>query len=481
MGQVQATPLEHHHREGKLLHPPFHRLKGMHVVSWTHTRLPDQLWTALVVTQLEREFGLEILRTVAKAFQREFKPGRDLDLTLTGLASMPDDLAERLIRIVCSAPGAEEALQPLLLFDDLPGRARWAAHLAADRDIDVWTRLADTVARVLFHQSQEATDARWARVLFRVASGQMRLQTKEQFLELAEYPHRGDQTRVRPSIRAAEIVESPLHDYADRDRWAKSFWQQCLSRTRCEHFFRPAVRVPDTACTRAGVSAALDALADIARETTTTTATDARHTATFGLAAYSLGLLSELLGIGVSQGVLGRLGLRAILEAYVTLAYLARKDDAATWESYRAYGQGQAKLAMLKVDELTDSPSFVTPEVLEQVASEDKAPEFLSINLGHRANADLRRLSDAASVKDAYDRIYPWTSAFIHSNWAAVGAASMRTCGNPLHRLHAVIQSAGNALDDVLGDACDLIDAMLALVETLYSVRLPRVSIRASV
>src|ERR1051326_3464136 len=426
-GQTPATPLEHHYREGKLLHPPFQRVKGIRVASWTHTRLPDQLWTTLLVTQLERDLGLEILRTVAKAFQGEFKPGQDLDLTHTGLAAMPEELAERVIHIVCSTPGAAHALQPILLFDDLPGRARWAAHLQSSIDIDAWTRLAGTIARVLFHQSQEATDARWARVLFRVATGQMRLQTQEQFLELAEYPHRGEQMAVRPTIRAAEIAESPLHDYRDRDRWADSVRGRCLDRTPCEHFFTHAVRLPATACTRASVSAALDALADAARATTTTTATDARHTAAFGLAAYSLGLLCELLGMGVSQGVLGRLGLRAILEGYVTLAYLARKDDPALWESYRAYGQGQAKLAMLKVDELAHSPSFGTAELLEHVASEDKAPEFLSINLGHWANADLRRLSDAAGVKEAYNRLYPWTSAFMHSNWASIRASSMRT------------------------------------------------------
>jgi hypothetical protein len=194
-----------------------------------------------------------------------------------------------------------------------------------------------------------------------------------------------------------------------------------------------------------------------------------------------LGIVSELLGIGVSQGILGRLGLRAILEAYVTLAYLSTKDDQSLWAAYRAYGQGQAKLAMLKVEDLIDTPSFVTAELLEQLASEDKGPEFLSINLGHWANADLRKLSDAAGVKQAYDRIYPWTSAFVHSNWAGVRAASTVTCGNPLHRLHAVIQPAGNALDDAMGDACDIADTMLSIVEKLYSVKLARVTVRAAV
>lgn len=475
------TPLEGHHREGKLLHPPFQRLRNTRFASWIHTRFPDQLWTSLLVTQLDRGFGVEILRTVAKACQGEFKPGIDLDLTHTGVASMSEDLASRIINLVCSAPGAPRALEPLLLFDDLPGRQRWAPHLPSGVDLSAWSRLADTVARVLDHQSQESTDARWARVLFRVATGQMVLQTKEQFLWLAEYPREGDQRAVRPFIRAAEIVEYPEHDYTARDHWAQSFWRQCLDRTECRDFLKLDVRLPQPGTDRNRVSAALNHLAETARATATTSAADARHGAAFGLTAYALNILAELLGIGVSQSILGRLGLRAILEAFVTLSYLRSKDDASLWESYRAYGQGQAKLAMLKMGQFLDAPRFVTADLLEQLASEDRGPEFLSINLGHWASADLRRLSDSAGVKEVYDRIYPWTSAFVHGNWASVRASAMAVCGNPLHRLHAVVQPAGAALDDVLEDACDLVDAMLSIVEDLYGVRLPRVAERKGV
>lgn len=343
--------------------------------------------------------------------------------------------------------------------------------------IDAWDVLAESVAEVLYHQSQAATDTRWARVLFRVATSQMHLQTHEQFLRLTEYPYFADEKEVGSFIRASEMAENPSHDYSARGLWAESFWKQCLDRTPCDEYFSLSPGTPSRTTTRAQVFAVLTQVAEAARATTSTTGRDARHAATFGLCAYAIGIVVELLGIGISQGVLGRLGLRAVLEAYITLCYLAGKDDPSLWEGYRAYGQGQAKLALLKVDEFADAPAFVTSELLDQVASEDKAPEYLSINLGHWANADLRRLSDAAGVKDAYDRIYPWTSAFVHGNWASVRATTTATCGNPLHRLHTVVQPSTNALDDVLGDACDLVDAMLTTVEQLYGVALPRLTV----
>ena len=447
----------------------------MRLVSWTHTRLPDQIWTALLVTRLDRDFALEILRTVAKACQGFFEKGSDLDITLTGLARMKADVAETILDIVFSAPGARDVLEPLLLFSDLPGRERWVPHLSQGVGLDAWNDLARTVGLVLHHQSQEATDCRWARVLFRVASGQMHLPSREQFMWLANYPKEGDQRQVRPMIRATEIAENPLHDYSDRDRWAESFWQQCLKRTPCGNFLRPSLRLPGAETNRTHVLGVLAQVARSARDATRTTAADARHASAFGLTAYTLNILIELLGMGIAQSVLGRLGLRAVLEAYITLRYLATIDKPSSWEAYRAYGQGQAKLAMLKADEFEEAPGFVTPDLLEQFASEDKGPEFLSINVGHWANADLRKLSNLAGAKDAYDRIYPWTSAFVHANWAGVRAATMVTCGNPLHRLHSVTQPTGNVLDDVIADVCDLVDDMLLILGKLYEVDFPSV------
>jgi hypothetical protein len=394
---------------------------------------------------------------------------------------MPEHLAERIIQLVCSAPGARDVLEPLLLFPNLPGKERWQPHLNSVVGLDAWDTLASATAQVLYHQSQGATDTRWARVLFRVATGQMHLQTQEQFLRLAEYPYFADEKEVGGFIRASEMAENPAHDYSTRSRWVESFWKQCLDRTPCGEFFRPAINAPAPATTRSHVHRVVEELAQAARGTASTTGRDARHAAAFGLTAYVLGILTELLGFGVAQGILGRLGLRAMFEAFVTLRYLADKDDPALWEGYRTYGQGQAKLALLKVDELADAPAFVTSDLLNQLASEDKAPEYLSINLGHWANADLRRLSEGAGVKHVYDRIYPWTSAFVHGNWASVRATTMATCGNPLHRLHAVVQPSSNVLDDVLAEACDLADEMLAILEQLYGVTMPRVTVPESV
>lgn len=465
------APLDTHQQRGKLLLPPPLLIPGLKFTSWVDERMPDQLFAVLLLTHVGREFGLEILRRVAQASQGAYRQYRtDLDLTLTGLALMPEPVATPIRRIIGTAQGAEAALRPMLLFPDLPDRPAWLSHLGEDPGSDAWDNLAHGIAQVLHHQTETATDVRWSRAAFRVATGQLHLQNEEQYRLLTEYPAAGEATGF---IRASEQTEHPTHDYSARRRWAASFWQQCLRGTACTNGVSVPTAPPQPGTSREQLAKVQEHLA-AAFETVLEGGEEPRHVVGFGLTAYGVGIVAELLSLGVSQGILGRLGLRSLLEAYVTLKYLDATNDPALWQRYREYGQGQAKLAMLKLADAPDRAEFVSIELLRQVAGQDRAPLFVPINLGHWTNKDLRKLSEEAGVRDAYDRVYPWTSAFTHGNWAAVSAACTGVCMNPLHRLHAVLQPRVNTLDDVVGQASALADEMLETLARMHQVELPR-------
>jgi len=152
-----------------------------------------------------------------------------------------------------------------------------------------------------------------------------------------------------------------------------------------------------------------------------------------------------------------------------------KHDSDELWQSYRVYGAGQVKLAFMKLNESEEQVGYVKPEALERLANEDMWLEFLPINLGHWEKTNLRVMSQQADAKDEYDRYYGWTSAFSHGLWGSVRDTILQTCQNPLHRLHRIPRTT-RALEDVVPDACRLVDQILADVSKAY----PRFDVRVS-
>lgn len=149
-----------------------------------------------------------------------------------------------------------------------------------------------------------------------------------------------------------------------------------------------------------------------------------------------------------AYGITGRVLLRTLTEARITLAYLKEKDSPELWVKFRAFGVGQAKLALLKLDDIRNQPKFTNPDVLEQLSNEGYFQEFVSIDLGHWCGLDLRKMAEASNTKDDYHRFYGWSSSFVHGHWSALRDAGMVHCFNPLHRLHRIPLSGHRMLEN---------------------------------
>ena len=138
-----------------------------------------------------------------------------------------------------------------------------------------------------------------------------------------------------------------------------------------------------------------------------TTLTDARHDSVFGLVLYGINLAYAVCISNAHHRVEGRTALRSMVECYIALAFLLKRDQSGLWQKYRSYGSGQAKLAFLKSFDLDDRrlPDYVNVIELEAMANEDAWMEFVAIDVGHWAGADLRRMSEEAGVKEIYDKV----------------------------------------------------------------------------
>lgn len=475
-GKKQKTysTIEQHTQQGKTLVPPLMRVPFT-FMSWINDRLPEVLWAALLVSHLERQQALSIFRKVANFGDRFKNSQSPVDITHTGLSQMPPEILEELLQTLCLEPAVRAALSPLTLLDDLPAKDHWSRALQTEPRDEYWDSLMRGVAKTLDHQSQEATDCRWCRVLFLITAGKLvfRRDLEEIAKEIVYYPEYGDPRKVRPSIRAIEgTLDGTISgndDWPTRD-WPTKFWTQCLRDTPClvgDLKIKP-LRI-QVATTIDRVNILFRELVEHCNSTRTTSKTDAKHDAVFGIALFSLSILWNLLQFGINTSVIGRMGLRAMLECYVTLSYLVKKNALNLWLNYRNYGIGQAKLAFLKLDECENIPNYIDVETLEELGNEDHWQEFVSIDLGHWDKVNLRKMSQDAGVKDEYDRYYPWTSGFVHGHWGAVRDTVFQTCFNPLHRFHRIPrQSGARHLNDVIPDACYLADKILEIVDRIY-------------
>ncbi len=460
------TPLKDHQREGKTLLSPFSKLGNMSFSSWVNDALPNMLWAALLIGGLGRDMALDRLRALGLSVKKQKEKWKEGGITHTFFATLPPEVLEGFLAVLLSDNESKTALRPLLLFPALPARAAWENAIGAAAQEADWEPLKRAVALTLDHQSQEATDCRWFAVLQRIAIEKLFLRTEDQVKEVVGYPNYGDQRSVRPMIRATEISFREKNPPAGG--WCELFWQDSMTRSACETFPPKVAAAIEVGTTAAKCEDAYAKVVAHCRTKVKTTDIDPKHDTIFGFALYALTQLKELLALGNNARIIARHGLRSLLECFVTLTYLSEKGGADGWLKYRNYGVGQAKLAFLKMEELENRPSYVNYDTLKMLANEDRWQEFVDIDLGDWEKSDLRKRSEAAGVKEEYDRYYGWTSGFIHGNWSAVRDTIFETCANPVHRLHRIPRPLGRSLEDVIADASRLVNRILQVVDKQY-------------
>ena len=463
------TPIEGHRRIGPELVPPLVDRMGDQLtpVSWMNDRLPEMLWAVLIVGGRGHDEAItefrRILLFVANHEQRE-----DLhDLTHSGIAALDPHLRAELIRCITGLPNMATELSCLTLFEHLPGAQDWLRYLP-DFDGNV-NLLVESVGKTLWHQSQEATDCRWVRIMAKCIAGKRGL-PRNLAEEFFNYPD-VHMEKTAPMIRALEGIALP-DEISDSD-WPAMFWEEAWANTSCattDGIYDPPTVVQNI--TRQRVNDLKERLIEHWNRTHSTTAIDPKHDGIFGMAFYCLRILDEMMGINIWSSVLGRLGLRTILEVRINAQYLIDEDDADLWKKWRQYGAGQAKLSALKFEPSAETPGYIDLPTMELIANEDIWEELLTVNLANWTKLDLRRISERTGLKTTYDAHYSWTSGYAHGMWGPIRESCFQTCHNPLHRLHRIPKQ--ELLPDVIEDAAGLVNEMLYLVDVAYPSFKPR-------
>lgn len=478
------TKLSGHKRIKKELKPPFMQIPNLKPSSWIDERLPEMLWAVLVIGNIERAKALDFFRYIAGYVDKN----RDCyDITLTGISKFLVNKREEFIKRALSwSDEIKIVLRPLALFPGLPAVDVWRSFLGQSEPKGDWPKLATGVSKTLWHQSEEATDCRWIKILCLNVGGKAHFPSSldgenDLLKEIREYPNYGDLRKVRPSIRAAEIGFG-LTSEVGGSVWARDFWQYCFDETGClpveavseKNKKRQKEFTDETETARKyyfeETKKIRNKLFEHLLTTSKTSAIDSRHEGAFGITLFSLTLFIEIIFYRLPLSITGRGNLRMLVEAYIVFKYLLKKEkeEPSIWDDYRSYGSGQLKLVYLKLKELEEQISSVDINELADLANEDKWVEFVAINLGHWDSVNLRTISEEVGLKTFYDKFYNYTSGYIHANWGAIRESVYQKCVNPLHRLHRVPTYDLPLMSSITIDAIEVTNYILESLSEAY-------------
>ena len=438
------------------------------------------LWACVLVGSLDRHHYLALFREIATSARSKLKDDNRPSLCHSFLASLDQDTFERIFSPLVADSSAAPLAQCLTLIDALPDVEHWCRLFPETRhSAESWDTLARGIIHCFDHQSQEATDVRWLKVVFLAICGKLNLPAPPESIhepnlaeEILRYPDYGDMRRVRPSIRAMEIsirsMELGPEKLEPNPKFdSERIWNELFQKTQCVPGSHAAPPEEDRKALADELKATIDRLIEHFIDSISTTSVDARLDASFGIALYSLTLIFELAHSPSRIFASGRILLRTIAECLITLTYLRVKDNPTLWQQYRRYGVGQTSLAFLKTSKLEEIPDYLDMEKLEMLANEDAWMEFQDIDLGAWAKKNLRAMSEDVGAKDVYDRYYDWPSGFVHGNWGSIRDAALTTCLNPLHRFHRIPRPL-QPMPSVLVDCCKLCNRMLDQLNGLY-------------
>lgn len=467
-----GTTLGRHTRQKKKLLPPFLTLPApLGFASWHNDALPDVLWAAVLASNLDRGECLELFRKVVTCGREKLSDNGRTYISHSVLSTLSEEQFDTLMGPVLLEKRACEILSGLLLFEKLPDSKHWKRHLRIPNPDKDWDVLAKAIFETFDHQSQVSTDCRWLKVVYMLAIGKLHLPSgaDEMAREFIEYPNFGDQKKVRPLIRSTELgFRSPDVWPKAPTAWNKDFWTDCWEKSPCIlQQPRKPIRSTSTA-TAKDFMEIYNVVVQHYQSTDAGSEVDPRHDGAFGLVLYGI-----YLGMSASRGDIefraeGRIVLRSLVEALITLKYLSKKDNKDEWKRYRNYGAGQSKLSLLKNINNEDIPSFVNIDELERYSNEDIWMELQDIDLGSWNNKSLRSMSQEIGCKAIYDQYYDWSSAFVHSNWGAVRDTVFQNCLNPLHKFHRVVSFPRIDMNGSNKDLVKLANMMLGDLNRLY-------------
>lgn len=443
--------------------------------SWTSARMPEYLWLALILMAYGRKDGFaragQILLDISKNFKSLKKP------KLSKILSLSDEDQGKIYEIICHYID-KEVLAPLTILyraNTYPifNEYFYVPPLTVEKKIEV---ISKAIKLNSPHQSNEATDLRYLAISLQIFGGKIKIAAglNGVFNALKEYPiteHEDEMMRAyRPTIRSMEGVITDLDD--EDTEFSSKFWRDIGMITPCNPMLIQFDENPeDFNVFIRDCQKVLEYIFDLNKEESLS---GDKFDVMVGSVNYALKIFIEITRKSLGNSILGRHGIRTIMEILIMMKYLLKKEaeKPGIWEEYKLYGISKYKLVLLKLREASlDKTSHVLEPIVGALVNEIQWEEFTDVDLKYFDQLGIREKSIEVGEKELYDLYYDYDSSFAHGLWGAVRESAMLPCDNASHRYHSVPDiSAGQILPDAKSDSFKVMIRLFSLMAEIYEV-----------
>lgn len=470
---------EHHlHKKRGIVATPINEAFGnqLSLSSWGKERMPEYLWLGLILLYYGRNEGLKkaskILFETSKSLSGLSHPRLSAIFALSG--EEQSVIYSTITNII-----DKQALSPLTVlyrssvypvFNDFFNIPQYCVE----------SRMEQLVKAIRIYSSSyanETTDLRFLALSFlflnnRIHFAQGLTMTPEALKEYPYTEHNDEKMKVyRSAIRSMEGVCVDLLADNNND-FCVRFWRDVGMITSCN----PMVISFDQSENdyKNFIKQFQKILEYILHSNKEKSLAEDKFDVIVGSVTYALKIFIEMTEKSLGNSILGRHGVRTIIEILIMLKYLLKResDKPNIWEEYKIYGIGKYKLILLKAREADlDNSSHFVPPIAELLVNEIQWEEFTDIDLKYFDQHGIREKSIKSGEKKLYDLFYDYDSSFAHGLWGAVRESAMLYCDNAAHQYHAVPDiRADQELPDTVADSFKTMDKLLSLLIKTYDI-----------
>jgi Family of unknown function (DUF5677) len=469
-----------------LVASPFNDKLGdvISLTSWTKNRMPEYLWLGLILDQYGRTDGMKktqsLLHEIANFTDSINHP------RLSDILRLNDNEQEKIYKII-STHVDSVVISPLTIICNIEKYPTFyeffnQCNISVEQRLDT---LSNAIKIYSPHQSDEATDLRYLAMNLLLFKGKIHISDNcpNVFDAYKNYPNTEHSdpkmSSYRPSIRSSEGIDLNFIETPDGPQiipidtsFADYFWREMGLISSCETF--SIDHKSNTNDYAEFIEKFQKIIHFITVENKDKSLSEDKFDVIVGSSTYALKIFKEIHDNSLGNSIISRMGIRTIIEVYIILKYLLKKEEKIPkiWEEYKIYGMGNYKLILLKAREKeAKETSHFVPFIADILVNEIKWEEFIDIDLKYFNKTGIREKSIEIGEKDLFDTYYDYDSNFAHGLWGAVRESSMLACNNSCHFNHIVPDShCAQNLPDTMTDCLDTMSKLLDLLDDLFKI-----------